>query len=65
MSSEDKTDYSPAAYAKKEIERLQKQHAWIRTCLDNKIVFAPIDLQKPDLKVLDVGCADGERHDPS
>lgn len=60
MSSEDKPDYSPANYAQREIERLGKQHAWIRTCLDNKIAFAPVDLKKPDLKALDIGCADGE-----
>lgn len=43
-----------------EAERLHRQHLWVQACLDNRIVFAPIDLQKPGLKVLDVGCADGE-----
>lgn len=42
-----------------ELERLHKQHAWIQTCLKGQIVFAPVDLQKEGLKVLDVGCADG------
>lgn len=45
---------------KQEVERLQKQHAWIKRAINGKIVFAPVDLQKPDLKILDVGCADGE-----
>ena len=44
----------------RELERLRKQHVWIEKCLDGKVVFAPVDLQKPDLKVLDVGCADGK-----
>ncbi|KAM0425918.1 hypothetical protein ACHAPT_008856 [Fusarium lateritium] len=43
----------------REVERLQKQHAWIQRCLNNRIVFAPVDLNKQGLKVLDVGCADG------
>lgn len=43
-----------------ELERLRKQHEWIVSCLDGKLIFAPVDLQKPQLKVLDVGCADGK-----
>lgn len=46
----------------REVERLRKQHAWLQICLKNKIVFAPIDLEKPGLRILDVGCADGESH---
>ncbi|KAF4964762.1 hypothetical protein FSARC_7361 [Fusarium sarcochroum] len=42
-----------------EVKRLQQQHAWFQRCLDNKIVFAPIQMDKEGLKVLDVGCADG------
>ncbi|KAM0287602.1 hypothetical protein ACHAO9_007632 [Fusarium lateritium] len=42
-----------------EVERLQKQHAWVNHVLKNKIVFAPVPLDKEGLKVLDVGCADG------
>lgn len=42
-----------------EVERLQKQYAWFMDSLNNRIVFAPIDLKKPGLRVLDVGCADG------
>ena len=59
-NQEEKPEYSPAAYAKREIERLQKQHAWIRNCLGGKIVFAPVDLKQEGLKVHDIGCADGE-----
>ena len=44
----------------KELERLAKQHAWVQKCLGGQIVFAPVDLQKPGLRVLDVGCADGK-----
>lgn len=44
----------------REVERLQKQHAWFQRCLNNQMVFAPVDLNKEELKVLDVGCADGE-----
>ncbi|CAI0643093.1 unnamed protein product [Colletotrichum noveboracense] len=43
----------------REIERLRKQHQWFQGCLNNKIIFAPVDLSDPSLKVLDVGCADG------
>ncbi|KAJ0327389.1 hypothetical protein COL922a_013479, partial [Colletotrichum nupharicola] len=42
----------------REIERLRKQHQWFQGCLNNKIVFAPVDLSDSSLKVLDVGCAD-------
>ncbi|KZL69558.1 methyltransferase domain-containing protein [Colletotrichum incanum] len=42
-----------------ELTRLQVQHRWIQMCLKNKIVFAPIDLTKDRLKILDMGCADG------
>lgn len=44
---------------KRESERLQKQHAWHQACLNGQIIFAPVDLEKPGLKVLDVGCAEG------
>ena len=43
----------------KEVERLQKQHAWVKKSMGNKLIFAPVDLSKPDLAILDVGCADG------
>ncbi|KAF6804200.1 methyltransferase [Colletotrichum plurivorum] len=43
----------------REVERLRKQHRWLRACLDDEIVFAPVDLGDASLKVLDVGCADG------
>ncbi|KAF4921573.1 Methyltransferase psoC [Colletotrichum viniferum] len=42
-----------------EVERLQIQHRWIQMCLNDKIAFAPVDLKKDGLKVLDMGCADG------
>ncbi|RFN53281.1 methyltransferase protein [Fusarium flagelliforme] len=42
-----------------EVERLQKQYAWIQKCINNKLVFAPVQLDKDGLRVLDVGCADG------
>jgi pseurotin biosynthesis methyltransferase len=45
----------------REVERLQKQHAWIMTGLRGQIIFAPVNVQKEGLKVLDVGCADGEK----
>jgi 2-polyprenyl-3-methyl-5-hydroxy-6-metoxy-1,4-benzoquinol methylase len=43
----------------REIERLHKQHAWLMVCTKGKMIWAPIDLKKEGLKVLDVGCADG------
>lgn len=43
----------------REVERLRQQHRWFQACLDDKIVFAPVDLGDPSLRVLDVGCADG------
>ncbi|KAF4342161.1 beta-glucosidase [Fusarium beomiforme] len=57
MASKDKASY-PWEISR-EVERLQKQHAWVQICLDNKIVFAPIPLEKEGLRILDVGCADG------
>ncbi|KAH8669167.1 S-adenosyl-L-methionine-dependent methyltransferase [Xylariales sp. PMI_506] len=42
-----------------ELDRLRKQHRWLQLCNGGKIVFAPVDLKKQGLKVLDVGCADG------
>ncbi|QGI70868.1 hypothetical protein CEK27_003197 [Fusarium fujikuroi] len=57
MSSENKVDYPWEI--NREVERLQKQHAWVQRCLNSKIVFAPIPLDKEGLKILDVGCADG------
>lgn len=48
------------AHTGAELERLHKQHAWIQTSLKGRIVFAPVDLKKDGLKVLDVGCADGQ-----
>jgi 2-polyprenyl-3-methyl-5-hydroxy-6-metoxy-1,4-benzoquinol methylase len=49
----------PLARSKREAERLHKQHVWQQICLNDQIVFAPVDLQKQGLKVLDVGCAEG------
>ncbi|OHF04081.1 methyltransferase [Colletotrichum orchidophilum] len=42
-----------------ELTRLQVQHRWIQMCLKDKIVFAPVDITRDGLKVLDMGCADG------
>src|SRR5258707_44735 len=47
-----------------DLERLRKQHEWIEFCLKGKLVFAPIDLQKEDMMILDVGCADGDHLGP-
>jgi len=57
--AEKKNAAYPLAQMQREAERLRKQHAWVQACLNNQIVFAPIDIKKPELKVLDVGCADG------
>lgn len=43
-----------------EVARLQKQHLWFQNSLNGQIVFAPLELQQPGLRVLDIGCADGE-----
>lgn len=59
MAGEQDPEYLLGA-TQREVERLTKQHTWIQTCLKGKIVFAPVDLQNPSLRVLDVGCADGE-----
>lgn len=58
MSADEEPKYLLGDHGR-EVERLRKQHSWIQYCLKDQIVFAPIDLQKPGLKVLDVGCADG------
>ncbi|RGP77003.1 hypothetical protein FLONG3_4832 [Fusarium longipes] len=54
-----KSDFEYPWEIKSEVERLQKQYAWIQRCIDNKIVFAPVPLDREGLKILDVGCADG------
>lgn len=59
MSSEDDPEYL-FKDNKRELERLQKQHVWFMRCHENKIIFAPIGLKTPGLRILDVGCADGE-----
>ncbi|GKT55898.1 methyltransferase domain-containing protein [Colletotrichum tofieldiae] len=41
-----------------ELTRLQVQHRWIQMCLKDQIAFAPVDLTKEGLKILDMGCAD-------
>lgn len=57
MTTKDKPQY-PFTISS-EVDRLQKQHTWINHVLKNKIVFAPVPLDKEGLKILDVGCADG------
>ncbi|CAJ0554695.1 Ff.00g132080.m01.CDS01 [Fusarium sp. VM40] len=57
MTMKDKPQY-PFTISS-EVDRLQKQHTWINHVLKNKIVFAPVPLDKEGLKILDVGCADG------
>ncbi|CZS81509.1 unnamed protein product [Fusarium graminearum] len=57
MSSEN--DFEYPWEIKSEVERLQKQYAWVQRCIDNKIIFAPVPLEQEGLRVLDVGCADG------
>ncbi|KAH8884134.1 S-adenosyl-L-methionine-dependent methyltransferase [Thozetella sp. PMI_491] len=42
-----------------ELERLGKQHRWMLKTCNGKLIFAPVDLKKDGLKVLDIGCADG------
>ncbi|KAK3312446.1 S-adenosyl-L-methionine-dependent methyltransferase [Apodospora peruviana] len=60
MASEQQQDQEYLfALAESELKRLSMQHAWIQKCLDNQLIFAPVNLRKPGLKVLDVGCADG------
>ncbi|CAH0056377.1 unnamed protein product, partial [Clonostachys solani] len=58
MAAKDDEDYLLGQHGR-EVERLQKQHRWIQSCLKGKIVFAPVELDKSGLRVLDVGCADG------
>jgi hypothetical protein len=42
------------------IRLLTNQHEWYLKEFEGKIVYAPIELSGRDLRVLDVGCADGE-----
>jgi 2-polyprenyl-3-methyl-5-hydroxy-6-metoxy-1,4-benzoquinol methylase len=58
MAAKEDQDYLLGQHGR-EVERLQKQHRWIQSCLKGKIVFAPVELGKSGLRVLDVGCADG------
>lgn len=51
--------FGEAGDTRREVERLQKQHAWVQTCLKGKLVFAPVNLKTEGIKILDMGCADG------
>lgn len=59
QAKDDKSYLAMVGNADAEVERLQIQHRWIQMCLNDKIAFAPVDLKKDGLKVLDMGCADG------
>ena len=50
------------AHVGPEVERLTKQHNWIQKCLGGQIIFAPIDIKLENLRVLDVGCANGRQY---
>lgn len=43
---------------RKEIDRLTEQDAVITYLMNNRRILAPIDLTKPDLRILDSGTAD-------
>ena len=59
ISNMDEKDPKYLLGQQRELERLKKQHEWQQKCYKGRIVFAPLDLKKPDLHVLDMGCADG------
>lgn len=42
-----------------EIQRLTIQHGIFKHGMKGKMVYAPIDLSKPNLSILDPACADG------
>lgn len=59
MTEEKKPEYL-LGEVEREAERLNKQYDWVQFCLKSQIVFAPIDMKKPGLKAIDVGCAEGK-----
>jgi hypothetical protein len=40
--------------------RLEFQHETILNSMGGKILYAPVDLSKPGLRILDSGCANGK-----
>lgn len=42
-----------------EIDRLQRQHDFMRSTTDGALVVTPLPLEGKTLRVLDSGCADG------
>ena len=42
-----------------EIDRLQRQHRFMRSTTDGVLVVTPLPLELKTLRVLDSGCADG------
>ena len=43
-----------------EISRLTLQHSVVKAAANNRLLFAPIDLTQPGLKIIDSACADGK-----
>lgn len=44
-----------------EVDRLSAQHYVVKNAMGGKLVLAPIDLSKPDLRILDSATADGKK----
>lgn len=42
-----------------EVDRLTKQHAFIKAGMNDTLVIAPINLTQPNLRILDSATADG------
>lgn len=43
-----------------EIERLKRQHEFVKSSTDNELLGFPLAISKSELRVLDSGCADGK-----
>ena len=43
-----------------EVARLTLQHSVVKDAMGGKLLFAPLDLNKPGLRILDSACADGK-----
>jgi len=61
LTAEEKQDIGKRYFLPRSLEeakRMQNQHEWVKGC-SGGLVFAPLDIKAPGLRVLDAATADG------
>lgn len=60
MASDSKHhEYFPELSSQQDVNRLRDMHRVLKHCMNGKLVLAPIDLSKSDLRILDACTSDG------